>query len=95
MTDNKDIPESARELILLSHLSHLKYTQSNSVCLCNAAVRLSVSVQVSSQEYTAQDWQETRLTSGGSDSHPKVMGLQFVDNIRRPDRDNAIDVYIV
>jgi phosphoribosylaminoimidazolecarboxamide formyltransferase/IMP cyclohydrolase len=65
VTDNKEIPEDKKTDLVISLIT-LKYTQSNSVCYVKD--RLSVSVQVSSQEYTAQDWQETRLTSGGSDS---------------------------
>ena len=39
-------------------------------------------------------WNLTFIGEGWLRQHPKVLGLQFVDNIRRPDRDNAIDIYI-
>ncbi|MFR0871259.1 MAG: phosphoribosylaminoimidazolecarboxamide formyltransferase [Oscillospiraceae bacterium] len=88
-TEAKDLPESAKHdlAIALITLSILSPTLS----LMHAAVRRSVSAQVSSRVSTARVLQEPRLTTGISDS-PQVMGLQFVDGIRRADRDNTIDL---
>ena len=90
-TANKDIPESAaRDLIVA--LITLKYTQSNSVCYAENGMAIGVGAGQQSRIHC------TRLAGQKADNwylrqHPKVLGLQFVDNIRRPDRDNAIDIY--
>ena len=90
-TANKDIPESAaRDLIVA--LITLKYTQSNSVCYAENGMAIGVGAGQQSRIHC------TRLAGQKADNwylrqHPKVLALQFVDDIRRPDRDNAIDVY--
>ena len=71
----------------------LKYTQSNSVCYVKNGQAIGVGAGQQSRIHC------TRLAGQKADTwylrqHPKVMGLQFVDGIRRPDRDNAIDIYI-
>ena len=71
----------------------LKYTQSNSVCYVKDGQTIGVGAGQQSRIHC------TRLAGNKADNwllrqHPKVLGLQFVDGIRRPDRDNAIDVYI-
>ena len=71
----------------------LKYTQSNSVCYVKDGQAIGVGAGQQSRIHC------TRLAGQKADNwylrqHPKVLGLQFVENIRRPDRDNAIDVYI-
>ncbi len=71
----------------------LKYTQSNSVCYVKDGQAIGVGAGQQSRIHC------TRLAGSKADNwclrqHPKVLGLQFVDNIRRPDRDNAIDIYI-
>ena len=71
----------------------LKYTQSNSVCYVKNGQTIGVGAGQQSRIHC------TRLAGNKADNwmlrqHPKVLGLQFVDGIRRPDRDNAIDVYI-
>ena len=92
VTANKDLPEAARRDMLLSLIT-LKYTQSNSVCYVKDGMTIGVGAGQQSRIHC------TRLAGSKADTwwlrqHPKVLGLQFVDGIRRPDRDNAIDVYI-
>ena len=89
---NKDLPESAK-IDLLTALITLKYTQSNSVCYVKNGQTIGVGAGQQSRIHC------TRLAGNKADNwllrqHPKVLGLQFVDGIRRPNRDNAIDVYI-
>ncbi len=71
----------------------LKYTQSNSVCYVKDGQAIGIGAGQQSRIHC------TRLAGNKADiwflrQHPKVLGLQFVDKIRRADRDNAIDVYI-
>ena len=92
VTVNKDLPEAARRDMLLSLIT-LKYTQSNSVCYVKDGMTIGVGAGQQSRIHC------TRLAGSKADiwwlrQHPKVLGLQFVDGIRRPDRDNAIDIYI-
>ncbi|WP_295218089.1 phosphoribosylaminoimidazolecarboxamide formyltransferase [Ruminococcus sp.] len=92
VTDNKEIPESYQRDLLISLIT-LKYTQSNSVCYVKDGQAIGIGAGQQSRIHC------TRLAGNKADiwwlrQHPKVMGLQFVDGIRRPDRDNAIDVYI-
>ena len=92
VTANKDLPESAKRDMLLSLIT-LKYTQSNSVCYVKGGQTIGVGAGQQSRIHC------TRLAGNKADiwwlrQHPKVLGLQFVDGIRRPDRDNAIDLYI-
>ena len=80
-TANKDIPADARRDLLLALIT-LKYTQSNSVCYAGQQSRVHC----------------TRLAGNKADiwhlrQSPQVRALPFRDDIRRPDRDNAIDVY--
>lgn len=92
VTDNKDIPDDKKDDLIISLIT-LKYTQSNSVCYVKNGQAIGIGAGQQSRVHC------TRLAGSKADNwwlrqHPKVMGLQFVDNIRRPDRDNAIDVYI-
>ena len=92
VTVNKDLPEDAKHDMLLSLIT-LKYTQSNSVCYVKNGMTIGVGAGQQSRIHC------TRLAGNKADiwwlrQHPKVLGLQFMDNIRRPDRDNAIDLYI-
>ena len=92
VTDNKEIPED-KKIDLLISLITLKYTQSNSVCYVKDGQAIGIGAGQQSRIHC------TRLAGNKADiwwlrQHPKVMGLQFVDGIRRPDRDNTIDVYI-
>ena len=92
VTENKTLTaEQKRDLLLC--LITLKYTQSNSVCYAQGGQVIGVGAGQQSRIHC------TRLAGNKADiwwlrQHPKVLGLQFVDNIRRPDRDNAIDLYI-
>ena len=92
VTKNKDIPDDKKEDLVISLIT-LKYTQSNSVCYVKNGQAIGIGAGQQSRVHC------TRLAGSKADNwwlrqHPKVMGLQFVDNIRRPDRDNTIDVYI-
>ena len=92
VTDNKEIPESAKQDLILSLIT-LKYTQSNSVCYAKDGQAIGIGAGQQSRIHC------TRLAGNKADiwflrQHPKVLHLPFVENIRRPDRDNTIDVYI-
>ena len=91
VTENKDLPADARRDMIVSLIT-LKYTQSNSVCYVKDGQAIGVGAGQQSRIHC------TRLAGNKADNwwlrhHPKVLGLQFVDGIRRPDRDNAIDIY--
>ena len=92
VTENKQFPESAKRDLLIALIT-LKYTQSNSVCYAKDGQAIGVGAGQQSRIHC------TRLAGNKADiwhlrQHPKVLGLQFKENIRRPDRDNTIDVYI-
>ena len=92
VTENKDLPEAAKRDMIVALIT-LKYTQSNSVCYVKDGQAIGVGAGQQSRIHC------TRLAGTKADTwwlrhHPKVLGLQFVENIRRPDRDNAIDVYL-
>ena len=92
VTENKNLPEDKKHDLLISLIT-LKYTQSNSVCYVKDGQAIGIGAGQQSRIHC------TRLAGNKADiwwlrQHLKVMGLQFVDGIRRPDRDNAIDVYI-
>lgn len=92
VTDNKELPEEAKRDLLIALIT-LKYTQSNSVCYAKGGQAIGVGAGQQSRIHC------TRLAGNKADiwflrQHPKVMNLPFVENIRRPDRDNTIDVYI-
>ena len=91
VTENKELPESAKIDLIVSLIT-LKYTQSNSVCYVKDGQTIGVGAGQQSRIHC------TRLAGNKADNwwmrqHPKVLALQFVDGIRRPNRDNAIDVY--
>lgn len=92
VTDNKSIPDDKKTDLVIALIT-LKYTQSNSVCYVKDGQAIGIGAGQQSRIHC------TRLAGNKADiwwlrQNPKVLGLQFVDNIRRPDRDNAIDVYI-
>ena len=92
VTENKELPEDAKRDLLIALIT-LKYTQSNSVCYAKGGQAIGVGAGQQSRIHC------TRLAGNKADiwflrQHPKVMNLPFVENIRRPDRDNTIDVYI-
>lgn len=91
-TKNKSIPEAAQRDLLIALIT-LKYTQSNSVCYVKDGMTIGVGAGQQSRVHC------TRLAGGKADiwwlrQNPKVMALPFRDDVRRPNRDNAIDVYI-
>ena len=92
VTDNKNMPESA-VIDLKIALITLKYTQSNSVCFAKGGQAIGIGAGQQSRVHC------TRLAGSKADNWflrqcPKVLELPFKDDIKRPDRDNAIDVYI-
>ena len=91
-TKNKTFTDEARRDLIISLIT-LKYTQSNSVCYVKDGQAIGIGAGQQSRIHC------TRLAGNKADiwwlrQHPKVMGLPFVDGIRRADRDNTIDVYI-
>lgn len=92
VTSNKDIPDEKKRDLLIS-LIVLKYTQSNSVCYVKDGQAVGIGAGQQSRIHC------TRLAGQKADNwwlrqSPKVLGLDFIDGIRRADRDNAIDVYM-
>lgn len=92
VTQRKELPEAAAT-DMLTALITLKYTQSNSVCFVKDGQTIGVGAGQQSRIHC------TRLAGSKADNwylrrHEKVLTLPFIDGIRRPDRDNAIDVYI-
>lgn len=91
-TQNKDIPAPAKRDLLIALIT-LKYTQSNSVCYVKDGQAIGIGAGQQSRVHC------TRLAGNKADvwylrQNPKVLHLPFKKDIRRPDRDNAIDVYI-
>lgn len=92
VTENKEIPADKLDDLMISLIT-LKYTQSNSVCYVKDGQAIGIGAGQQSRIHC------TRLAGQKADNwwlrqSPQVMGLDFVDGIRRADRDNAIDVYI-
>ena len=92
VTKNKKLSEDDKRNLVIS-LIVLKYTQSNSVCFVKDGQAIGIGAGQQSRVHC------TRLAGQKADNwwlrpSPKVLGLQFVDGIKRADRDNAIDVYI-
>ena len=92
VTKNKDIPESAKRDLMIS-LIVLKYTQSNSVAYAKGGQAIGIGAGQQSRIHC------TRLAGQKADNwflrqSPQVLDLPFLDEIRRADRDNAIDIYI-
>ncbi len=92
VTNNKDLPEEARRDMVIALIT-LKYTQSNSVCYAENGQVIGVGAGQQSRIHC------TRLAGEKADKwhlrqHDKVLSLPFKDEIKRPDRDNAIDVYL-
>lgn len=91
-TINKDIPAAAKRDLLIALIT-LKYTQSNSVCYAFGGQAIGIGAGQQSRVHC------TRLAGAKADiwylrQHPRVLALPFRDDVRRPDRDNAIDVYL-
>ena len=91
-TANKTFTEAAKRDLLIALIT-LKYTQSNSVCYAKDGQAIGIGAGQQSRVHC------TRLAGNKADvwhlrQHPKVLALPFKNDVRRPDRDNAIDVYI-
>lgn len=92
VTKNKDIPDQAMTDLMIS-LIVLKYTQSNSVCYVKDGQAIGIGAGQQSRVHC------TRLAGSKADNwylrqSPQVLGLKFLDTVGRPERDNAIDVYM-
>ena len=91
-TQNKNFTESAKRDLLIALIT-LKYTQSNSVCYAKHGQAIGIGAGQQSRVHC------TRLAGNKADfwylrQSPQVLNLPFKADIKRPDRDNAIDVYI-
>lgn len=92
VTENKEFTDDAKRDLIIALIT-LKYTQSNSVCYAKDGQAIGVGAGQQSRIHC------TRLAGNKADiwylrQNPKVLALPFRDDIRRPDRDNTIDVYI-
>lgn len=92
VTENKELTEQARIDLAIAMIT-LKYTQSNSVCYVKGGQAIGIGAGQQSRIHC------TRLAGSKADNwwlrqSPQVLGLQFVDGIKRADRDNAIDLYM-
>ena len=92
VTENKELPEQAKIDLIIAMIT-LKYTQSNSVCYVKDGQAIGIGAGQQSRIHC------TRLAGSKADNWylrqcPKVLNLQFLDNIGRADRDNSIDLYI-
>lgn len=92
VTENKELTEQAKIDLAISMIT-LKYTQSNSVCYVKGGQAIGIGAGQQSRIHC------TRLAGSKADNwwlrqSPQVLGLQFVDGIRRADRDNTIELYI-
>ena len=92
VTKNKELPKQAKIDLAVAMIT-LKYTQSNSVCFVKGGQAIGIGAGQQSRIHC------TRLAGSKADNwflrqSPQVLGLQFVDGIKRADRDNAIDLYI-
>ena len=92
VTENKELTDQAKIDLAIAMIT-LKYTQSNSVCYVKDGQAIGIGAGQQSRIHC------TRLAGQKADNwwlrqSPQVMGLQFKDEIRRADRDNAIDIYM-
>jgi phosphoribosylaminoimidazolecarboxamide formyltransferase/IMP cyclohydrolase len=92
VTENKNLPDQARMDLAIAMIT-LKYTQSNSVCFVKGGQAIGIGAGQQSRIHC------TRLAGSKADNwwlrqSPQVLGLPFVDDIRRADRDNTIDLYM-
>ena len=92
VTENKNMPDGAKRDLIIALIT-LKYTQSNSVCYAMDGQAIGVGAGQQSRIHC------TRLAGNKADvwhlrQYKKVLELPFLDSVKRPDRDNCIDVYI-
>ena len=93
VTQRRDLPAAATRDLLVALIA-LKYTQSNSVCLAVDGQVIGMGAGQQSRIHC------TRLAATKADTwylrqHPAVLDLRFRRGLRRPDRDNAIDQYLL
>ena len=92
VTENKDLPQSAKDDMAIAMIT-LKYTQSNSVCFVKNGQAIGIGAGQQSRIHC------TRLAGQKADNWllrqcPKVLNLPFKEDMKRANRDNAIDLYI-
>ena len=92
VTENNVLPTEAKRDLIVSLIT-LKYTQSNSVCFAKDGQAIGVGAGQQSRIHC------TRLAGSKADiwhlrQHERVLNLPFLPTVGRPDRDNAIDIYI-
>lgn len=92
VTENKDVPDDAKRDLIIALIT-LKYTQSNSVCYVKGGQAIGIGAGQQSRIHC------TRLAGQKADNWllrqcPKVLELPFREDVGRPNRDNAIDVYM-
>ena len=92
VTENKNLPQAAQRDLIIALIT-LKYTQSKSVCYVKGGQAIGIGAGQQSRIHC------TRLAGSKADNwflrqSPQVMELPFLDHIKRPDRDNAIDLYM-
>ncbi|MBR4015548.1 MAG: phosphoribosylaminoimidazolecarboxamide formyltransferase [Anaerotignum sp.] len=92
VTEKKNLPEEAKRDLMIALIT-LKYTQSNSVCFAKDGQAIGVGAGQQSRIHC------TRLAGNKADiwhlrQHEKVLNLPFLATVKRPDRDNTIDIYI-
>ena len=92
VTESKDVPEDAKRDLIIALIT-LKYTQSNSVCYVKGGQAIGIGAGQQSRIHC------TRLAGQKADNWllrqcPKVLNLPFKEDVGRPNRDNAIDVYM-
>ena len=92
VTENKDVPEDAKRDLIIALIT-LKYTQSNSVCYVKGGQAIGIGAGQQSRIHC------TRLAGQKADNWllrqcPKVLNPPFKEDVGRPNRDNAIDVYM-
>ena len=92
VTENKEVPDDAKRDLIIALIT-LKYTQSNSVCYVKGGQAIGIGAGQQSRIHC------TRLAGQKADNWllrqcPKVLNLPFREDVGRPNRDNAIDVYM-
>ena len=92
VTENKEVPDDAKRDLIIALIT-LKYTQSNSVCYVKGGQAIGIGAGQQSRIHC------TRLAGQKADNWllrqcPKVLELPFREDVGRPNRDNAIDVYM-
>jgi len=92
VTQNRELPESAVRDLMIAYIT-LKYTQSNSICFAYDGQVIGCGAGQQSRIHC------TRLAASKADmwflrQHPRVLSLPFREGIKRPDMDNAIDLYL-